>query len=57
MLIVGDSVADLLAARRMGCRFAATLTGLTGEKARTKFEELGADYILEDVTRLPEAIF
>lgn len=57
VLIVGDSVADLLAARRMGCRFAATLTGLTGEKARTKFEELGADYILEDVTRLPEAIF
>jgi hypothetical protein len=41
----------------MGCRFAATLTGLTGEKARVKFEELGADYILEDVTRLPEAIF
>lgn len=57
VLIVGDSVADLLAARRMGCRFAATLTGLTGEKARAKFEELGADYILKDVTRLPEAIF
>ena len=57
VLIVGDSVADLLAARRMGCRFAATLTGLTGEKARPKFEELGADYILEDVTRLPDAIF
>ena len=57
VLIVGDSVADLLAARRMGCRFAATLTGLTGEKARAKFEELGADYIVEDVTGLPEAIF
>ncbi|MGI6125769.1 MAG: HAD family hydrolase [Planifilum sp.] len=57
VLIVGDSVADLLAARRMGCRFAATLTGLTGKKARATFEELGADYIVEDVTRLPEAIF
>jgi phosphoglycolate phosphatase-like HAD superfamily hydrolase len=57
VLIVGDSVADLLAARRMGCRFAATLTGLTGEKARAKFEELRADYILEDVTRLREVLF
>lgn len=57
VLIVGDSVADLLAARRMGCRFAATLTGLTGEKARAKFEELGADYIMKDVTQLTKAIF
>lgn len=54
VLIVGDSVADLLAARRMGCRFAATLTGLTGEKARAKFEEMGADYILRDVAQLGE---
>lgn len=52
VLIVGDSVADLLAARKMGCKFAATLTGLTGEAARTKFEELGADYIVRDVTEL-----
>ena len=53
VLIVGDSVADLLAARKMGCRFAATLTGLTGQAARSKFEELQADYILDDVTQLP----
>ncbi|MGA8944296.1 MAG: HAD family hydrolase [Thermoactinomyces sp.] len=52
ILVVGDSVADLLAARKMGCNFAATLTGLTGEKARAKFEELGADYILQDITEL-----
>lgn len=52
VLIVGDSVADLLAARKMGCRFAATLTGPTGREARAKFEERGADYILEDVTQL-----
>ncbi|WP_302104524.1 HAD family hydrolase [Polycladomyces zharkentensis] len=52
VLIVGDSVADLLAARKMGCKFAATLTGLTGEAARSKFEELGADYIVRDVTEL-----
>ena len=52
ILIVGDSVADLLAARKMGCDFAATLTGLTGETAREKFEALEADYILEDITHL-----
>ncbi|MFD1427415.1 phosphoglycolate phosphatase-like HAD superfamily hydrolase [Kroppenstedtia sanguinis] len=52
VLIVGDSVADLLAARQMGCHFAATLTGPSGEKARAKFEELGADYILQDVTEV-----
>lgn len=52
ILIVGDSVADLIAARKMGCDFAATLTGLTGEAARDKFEELGADYILQNITDL-----
>lgn len=52
ILIVGDSVADFLAARKLGCQFAATLTGLTGKEARGKFEELGAEYILDDVTQL-----
>ncbi len=52
ILIVGDSVADFFAARKMGCDFAATLTGLTGEAARAKFEELGADYILRNITEL-----
>ncbi|SHE71294.1 Phosphoglycolate phosphatase, HAD superfamily [Seinonella peptonophila] len=56
ILIVGDSVADFLAAREMGCTFAATLTGLTGKEARAKFEELQADYILEDVLEL-ETLF
>lgn len=49
ILIVGDSVADFMAARSMGVKFAATLTGLTGLEARSKFEELGADYILTNV--------
>ncbi len=49
ILIVGDSVADLMAARSMGTKFAATLTGLTGQEARSKFEELEADFILDDV--------
>ncbi|MGZ0053167.1 HAD family hydrolase [Brevibacillus gelatini] len=49
LLIVGDSLADFLAARSIGCRFAATLTGLSGQEARSKFEEVQADYILDDV--------
>lgn len=56
ILIVGDSVADLLAARKIGCRFAATLTGQAGQEARSKFEEMGADYILDDVTQLSAVI-
>ncbi|ERI10067.1 HAD family hydrolase [Aneurinibacillus aneurinilyticus] len=52
ILVVGDSVADYMAARSIGCKFAATLTGLTGQEARAKFEELQADYILDDMTYL-----
>lgn len=52
VLVVGDSVADFYAARAMGARFAAVLTGLTGENARSEFEELGADYILNNVLEL-----
>lgn len=50
VLVVGDSVADYMAARSIGCKFAATLTGLTGQEARAKFEELQADYILDGMT-------
>jgi len=49
VLVVGDSVADALAAKALGCRFAAVLTGLEGHKARTQFEQLEADYIFDDV--------
>lgn len=49
VLIVGDSLADLLAARQIGSRFAAVLTGLSGQKARKEFEEHHADYILDSV--------
>ncbi len=52
ILIVGDSLADLLAARAIGCRFAATLTGLTGQEARAKFEQERADYILGNVSEI-----
>lgn len=49
ILIVGDSIADLLAARKMGCQFAAVLTGLSGSDARYEFEKHQADYILDSV--------
>ncbi|MCH6266030.1 HAD family hydrolase [Neobacillus citreus] len=52
VLIVGDSLADLLAARQMGCQFAAVLTGLSGKDARGEFEKHKADYILESVLDL-----
>lgn len=49
VLVVGDSIADLLAARAAGFDFAAVLTGLEGEAARPAFEARGADYIFKDV--------
>ncbi len=49
VLIVGDSLADLLAAQKMGCRFAAVLTGLSGKDARSEFEEHKAEFILDSV--------
>lgn len=56
VLIVGDSVADFMAARSMGCTFAATLTGLSGVEAREKFEQLGADFILQDMREVVELV-
>lgn len=52
VLVVGDSLADLLAARALGVSFAATLTGHEGERARSMFEAHGADHILRDVREL-----
>ncbi|QQZ08575.1 HAD family hydrolase [Heyndrickxia vini] len=54
ILIVGDSFADLLAARKMGCQFAAVLTGLTGRK---EFEEHRADFILDSVLDVKSIVF
>ncbi|ULT56074.1 HAD hydrolase-like protein [Neobacillus drentensis] len=49
VLVVGDSLADLLAARQLGCQFAAVLTGLSGKDARHDFEQHKADFILDTV--------
>jgi phosphoglycolate phosphatase-like HAD superfamily hydrolase len=56
ILVVGDSLADLLAARNMGCQFAAVLTGLSGKDARSDFETHKADYILDNVLDLKKLI-
>ncbi len=56
VLIVGDSVADQLAAQAIGCDFAAVLTGLEGERARTAFERAGATYVMGSVSELCTAL-
>ncbi|KQL50350.1 phosphatase [Heyndrickxia shackletonii] len=56
VLVVGDSLADLLAAQKMGCRFAAVLTGLSGKDARTEFEEHNAEFILDSVLDIKKLI-
>lgn len=47
VLVVGDSMADMLAARAAGFRFAAVLTGLSGQAARAGFEHAGCERILD----------
>ncbi len=56
VLVVGDALCDLIAAHDAGCKFCAVLTGVDGKDARTFFENMGADYILEDATELPEIL-
>lgn len=56
ILVVGDSLADFLAAKQMGCRFAAVLTGLSGKDARTEFEEDNAEFILDSVLDVQELV-
>lgn len=48
-LVVGDAGADILAARAMGADFCAVLTGINGKAARSFFEDLKAEYILNSV--------
>ncbi|MCQ2009336.1 MAG: HAD hydrolase-like protein [Sporolactobacillus sp.] len=55
-LIVGDSLADLLCAKQLGCRFAGVLTGLSGQKARSELEEHGADFILDSIADVKDLV-
>lgn len=52
--VVGDTMADLLAAREAGAGFAAVLTGPGGEANRELFAREGAAAVLPDMTRLPD---
>lgn len=56
ILVVGDSPADYYAAKSMGARFAAVLTGLSGQEARPLFEHLGAENILNDVSEVVQLL-
>jgi phosphoglycolate phosphatase-like HAD superfamily hydrolase len=56
VLIVGDSLADLLAAQKIGCRFAAVLTGLSGKEAREEFKVHNAEFILDSVLDVKDLI-
>ncbi|MBQ4515523.1 MAG: HAD hydrolase-like protein [Clostridia bacterium] len=51
-LVIGDAGADLFSARAGGFSFAAVLTGVQGQDARTFFEKENATFILNDVLEL-----
>lgn len=56
VLVVGDALCDLMAAKAAGCRFCAVLTGVDGKDARGFFEQMGADFILDDATCLTDIL-
>ena len=51
-LVVGDAGSDIFAAKAMGADFCAVLTGVNGKAAKKYFEDLKAEYILNDVTEM-----
>lgn len=55
-LAVGDAGADILSAQAGGMKFAAVLTGVSGEKAREYFVKQNADYIFDNVFGLADLI-
>jgi len=55
-LAVGDAGADILSAQAGGMKFAAVLTGVSGEKAREYFVKQNADYIFDNVFGLTALI-
>jgi phosphoglycolate phosphatase-like HAD superfamily hydrolase len=52
--VVGDSMADLLAAREMGASFIGVLTGHRWTGIKEDFEKEKASAVLEDITGLPK---
>jgi len=52
--VIGDALADLLAAREAGASFIGVLTGHNGSNNKELFKNEGAEAILPDITCLPE---
>jgi phosphoglycolate phosphatase-like HAD superfamily hydrolase len=51
--IVGDSLADLMAAREMGAFFIGVLSGHSGADSKILFHKEGARLVLPDITYIP----
>ncbi|TXN95877.1 HAD family hydrolase, partial [Staphylococcus aureus] len=52
VFIVGDSLADLLSAQKIGATFIGTLTGLKGKDAAGELEAHHADYVINHLGEL-----
>ncbi|EKU50233.1 HAD family hydrolase [Staphylococcus massiliensis] len=52
VFIVGDSLADLLSAKKINATFIGPLTGLKGQDAKAELVENGADHIINNVGEL-----
>jgi len=53
-LMVGDHIIDIEGGRHLGMKTAGVLTG---KATHQDFMEAGADFILDDVTKIPDCIF
>ncbi|MEP9852262.1 HAD hydrolase-like protein [Staphylococcus aureus] len=56
VFVVGDSLADLLSAKKIGATFIGPLTGLKGQNAREELESYGAEYIVDHVGDIREIL-
>lgn len=52
VFIVGDSLADLLSAQKIGATFIGTLTGLKGKDLASELEAHHADYVINHLGEL-----
>jgi phosphoglycolate phosphatase-like HAD superfamily hydrolase len=56
VLVVGDALCDILAAKNAGFKFCAVLTGIDGKDSEIYFQNEGADYIIDDATHLKKLV-
>lgn len=57
LMVVTDSVSDVVIAKKLGCLCVAVLTGVTSEIAKEGLYNSKPDFILNDVSLLPELLF